>query len=208
MKWIFPLFIPNYKYRNFTIYKNKSERYRHTIPIFFRLIPTSQEEEYFLIIRVNWASDLLIFIFVAAFVALLSFAIFKQHTRAPVFCDFELLTLEEATKWVAFNQKRSNAFKCFICMNYCCYKIGITSIKLLELYRDWNRFLFNNFIIQIQFLMKTFFYYFFNLLIFSIADYVPIIYNILDCTICNIVTQSELSHIPAEFAMQNLEGNA
>ena len=30
----------------------------------------------------------------------------------------------------------------------------------------------------------------------------------LDSTICNADTQSELSHISSEFAMQNLEGNA
>ena len=36
----------------------------------------------------------------------------------------------------------------------------------------------------------------------------PIIYNKLDSTICNADTQSELSHIPSEFAIQNLEGNA
>ena len=30
----------------------------------------------------------------------------------------------------------------------------------------------------------------------------------LDGTICNVHTQSEFTHILAEFAMQNLEGNA
>ena len=29
----------------------------------------------------------------------------------------------------------------------------------------------------------------------------------LDSTICNIDTQSEFTHIPSEFAMQNSEGN-
>ena len=56
--------------------------------------------------------------------------------------------------------------------------------------------------------MKTHFYYFFNLLIFSIADYVPIIYNMLDSTTYNVDTQSEFTHIPSKFAMRNLEGNA
>ena len=52
--------------------------------------------------------------------------------------------------------------------------------------------------------MKTLFSYFFNLLIFSIADYVPIMYNMLDSKICNVDTQSEFTHILSEFAMQNL----
>ena len=56
--------------------------------------------------------------------------------------------------------------------------------------------------------MKTNFSYFSNLLIFSIADYVSIIYNMLDNTICNVDTQSEFTHIPSKFAMRNLEGNA
>ena len=50
--------------------------------------------------------------------------------------------------------------------------------------------------------------HFFNLLKFSIADYVPILYNMIDSTICNVHTQSEFTYIPAEFAMQKLEGNA
>ena len=55
--------------------------------------------------------------------------------------------------------------------------------------------------------MKAHFSYFFNLLIFSIADYIPIIYNMLDSTICNVDTQSEFTHFPSKFAMRNLEGN-
>ena len=52
--------------------------------------------------------------------------------------------------------------------------------------------------------MKTLFSYFFNLLMFSIADYVPIIYNMLDSKICNVDTQSEFTPIPLEFALRNL----
>ena len=47
--------------------------------------------------------------------------------------------------------------------------------------------------------MITHFSYFFNLLIFSIANYIPIIYNMLKSTICNVDTQSEFTYIPSKF---------
>ena len=95
------LFILNYKYRTLQFIKKQIgtiPTYQFSLGLFLpvrkkrgRVFPAYP-------CRLGFRSFNAYFFFVAAFVALLSFAIFKQLTRAPVFRNFEHLTLEEATK--------------------------------------------------------------------------------------------------------------